>query len=224
MYTIEEIVENNLNGGTRLNKNIMKILNVKYVVTRGELKDPDLDLVYPVKGSNMYTYLFKGFKKRGFFVGNWIKIEDEYERVNALNSPSFNPDSLAITEEDISVPINFPDSSNVTITSFNPNQLRMNAYTDKQSLFVISEIYYPPGWKITVNGNEIDKIYRLNHAVQGIILPPGNHEVVLNFHPDSYYSDVRYAGISLIIIYLVIIGSVINYFIVRKKGSESPSA
>jgi hypothetical protein len=95
------------------------------------------------------------------------------------------------------------------VHSDSKNKLYTYLFKDKQGLFVISELFYPPGWKIFIDGNEVEKIYKTNHAIQSIIVPEGEHIVELKFAPDSFTSNVRLAGISLMIVYLSIIGSLI---------------
>jgi uncharacterized membrane protein YfhO len=96
---------------------------------------------------------------------------------------------------------------------FNPNQTHFDVYTDKQSLFVISEIYYPPGWKILINGNPAEKIYKANHAVQAVVVPAGRHKIEVNFAPDSYQRNVQLALGSVSLIFLIILGSLIKHFL-----------
>ena len=120
-------------------------------------------------------------------------------------------------ETELDKQIQTPDSSYCYVEEFTPNKVTMDVYTDKQSLFVISELYYPPGWKIFIDNKEVDKIYKTNHVLMSVILPEGNHEVELRFEPDSYYENITLSYASLGIIYIVIIISVVNYFRTKKK-------
>jgi uncharacterized membrane protein YfhO len=82
-------------------------------------------------------------------------------------------------------------------------------------LLVISDPYYPPGWKIYIDDNEVEKIYRTDHALQSVLITKGNHKVKVAFHPDSYffYKNVAWASVS--IIYIII--AVSMFFSFRKK-------
>ncbi|NOX89795.1 MAG: hypothetical protein GXO77_12280, partial [Calditrichaeota bacterium] len=64
------------------------------------------------------------------------------------------------------------------------------------------------------------KIYKTDHAVQSIIVPAGNHKVVMIFKPASYYRYVRLASISLSIIYLTIILSLALPFAKKKLTTK----
>jgi len=217
MFSIEEIVENNLSNGGRLNPTILKMLDVKYVVSKQEMNMPSLKLVNEDQTYGLKTYLFTKRLKRAFFVGSWKKINDEYKRVALLNSPLFFPERTAIVETDITPAIGTPDSSSVKQTAFFPNGSTYDVYTDTTALLVISEIYYPPGWKITVDGNPVKNIYKTDHALMSIVVPSGSHKIVLDFAPNSFTSNVRLAETSLSIIYLSIIASLLFAYWERRK-------
>lgn len=222
MFTIEEFITNNLRGGTVANRNVMKILNVKYLITSQGLNDPDLQLINRDEGLSVNTYYYKNNLKRGFFVGKYSLIEDEFTRLREINNPDFDPSITAIVEEELASIINLPDSNSVEVIKFNPNQIHFNVYTDKQSLFVISELYYPPGWKILIDGQPVSKIYKTDHAIQSIIVPSGNHIVEVNFAPDSYVRNIQYAAGSMSLIMLLIIGSLVKLFLDKKRKLNNP--
>jgi len=94
----------------------------------------------------------------------------------------------AILEEEFLLPIEKPDSSYIrTIPSF--NTMKYNIYTDKPTLFVASEIYYPAkgGWKAYVDGNEVP-IYKTDHVLRSIYIDkPGEHEILFEFNPPNFH-------------------------------------
>ena len=146
---------------------------------------------------------------RGFFVGTYEVIIDEYDRLEMLNNPKFDPALTALLEEEPEAPFEEPDSSWVSVVSFNPNEISFKAFSDKQALFVISEMYYPPGWKAYIDDEAVTKIYKTNHAIQSIIFPAGEHEVALRFEPDSYYNNIRISYASTGILYITILLSLL---------------
>ena len=222
MYTIEELLENNVFGGwdksLPINWNVLQMLNVKYVILQNKIQNKKLTLVHSNEKNKLYTYLFNNYLSRGFFVGKTRVIEDSYERLRFINQPEFKPDSIALLETECGASIEIPDSSYCFVKEFTPNKVSMDVFTDKQSLFVISELFYPPGWKVFVDKKEVDKIYKTNHVLMSIVIPEGNHEVELRFEPDSYYENITISYASLGIIYLVIIFSVVNYFRTKKSS------
>ena len=221
MYAIEELVEKNIyNGWDRqlpFNWNVLKILNVKYVITQQPLQHPFLQLAKSDPGGKLYAYYFNQYLPRAFFVGRVEVIKDEVQRLKRINSKDFDPASTAILEEKLNEPISTPDSSFTKVLKFTPNELQLQVYTDKQSLLVISEVYYPPGWKISMDGQPVKKVYKADHAIQAIVVPAGEHRVMLKFHPDSYFRDIKISYASLGIIYLILLGSLIRFVLTKKR-------
>lgn len=214
MYTIEELIQNNLYKGWNkdlpINWNVMKILNVKYLISPQSLRAPQLEEVSSnTKNNQLKVYYFKDDLYRGFFVGETEIIKDEFDRLKRINQATFDPGRTAIIEVELSQPISEPDSSYSKLLTYNPNGSVFDVYTDKTSLFVISELYYPPGWKIFIDNNEVENIYKTNHAIQSVVVPEGNHKIELRFEPDSYYDNIKLASISSFIVYLVIVSSLI---------------
>jgi hypothetical protein len=223
MYTIEELVQNCYYGGTNknfpINWNVMDFLNVKYLILQQPITNPNLTPVKAESGKKLFLYKYNKHLPRGFFVGKTETIKDEYARLEKINSADFDATETAILEEELSAQISKPDSSNVTVTDFNPNKLSMDVYTNKNSLLVISELFYPPGWKIYIDDKQVEKIYKTDHAVMSVTVPEGNHKIEVICHPDSFffYRNVSWASVSLI--YLIIIAGMLLAF--KKKPLES---
>jgi hypothetical protein len=211
MYTIEELIENcyfkAIDNTIPINWNAMQFLNVKYILIGQKITYPLLELVHEETQGELYTYQFTGYLPRGFFVGDYRVITNAYERLSVINDSSFHPAKTALLEEELPVTIDAPDSSSCTVTLFTPNHLTLEAYTDKRALLVISELYYPPGWKIYLDRKRMDKIYKTNHAVQSVIVPEGSHTIDVTFEPDTYFRMINYARISASVLYLTIAAS-----------------
>ncbi|MDX1700630.1 MAG: hypothetical protein R3250_08440 [Melioribacteraceae bacterium] len=219
MYAIEELVQNCYYGSPNknfpINLNIAKFLNVKYLVLQQQIANPDLILRAADENRKLYLYEFKDHLQRGFFVGKTKVISDEYKRLEMINSLEFDASDTAILEEELEEQIEIPDSSFVKVIDYNPNRFTMDVFTDKNSLFVISEPYYPPGWKIYVNGEIAEKVYRTDHAIQSIYLKSGKHKIEMVFHPDSYYMYKNVAWASVSFIYIIIL---VSLFISYRKN------
>ncbi|MBN2710255.1 MAG: hypothetical protein JXR46_14525 [Calditrichaceae bacterium] len=223
MYTIEELVEKNIFNGWDpsfpINWNVLKILNVKYIVISQQVQSDFLELVNVDQQNGLFTYLYKERLPRACFVGNYKVVSDEYERIRVINSREFDPAITAVLEEEMTVKISVPDSSYANLTLFTPNRITYDVYTDKQALLKLSEVDYPPGWKIFIDDRQVDKIYRTDHAIQSVVVPAGRHIIEMRFEPDSYYKNINIAYVSLGLLYLSIVLSLgYQYLRGRKSG------
>ncbi|MBR5397897.1 MAG: hypothetical protein IK145_08620 [Bacteroidales bacterium] len=78
----------------------------------------------------------------------------------------------------------------IWMTSYSPNELHYRYVSAYDRPAVFSEIYYPDGWKATVDGAEI-QLFRADWVLRGAVLPAGEHEVVMRFEPKVYTASAR---------------------------------
>ena len=136
------------------------------------------------------------------------------ERIGLLSSDEKYHRQL---EQEPVTPFAAPESARAEITAYNPNLLEFELYSDTTSLFVISQTFYPPGWKIFLDKNPVKNIYKTNHAVQSVIIPAGEHQLRIEFLPDSYFQEVRLSYISLGILYLAVLIPVIAGWLRKRR-------
>lgn len=73
--------------------------------------------------------------------------------------------------------------SNASIIRRSPTEIVVETNTDKISLLVLSEMFYP-GWKATVDGGNAE-LLRVNYNLRGVQVPPGKHVVEMSYWPES---------------------------------------
>ncbi len=96
-------------------------------------------------------------------------------------------------------------NSIVTITSYQPNELKYDVKSDKGGVVVFSEVYYP-GWTATVDGKAVE-VGRVNYILRAINVAPGSHKVVLTFRPATVDATetVAYVGYALLLATLLLL-------------------
>lgn len=95
-------------------------------------------------------------------------------------------------------------SGSIKLMSYAPNDLVYEAKTDKKSLAVFSEIYYPKGWQAYIDNEKVDHI-RVDYVLRGLIIPAGTHKIEFKFHPSTYYWSTKVGFISSLLVLLLII-------------------
>ncbi len=93
-------------------------------------------------------------------------------------------------------------------TSYAPNRLTYRANTARGGVAVFSEVYFPWGWKATVDGQEVP-LSRVNYVLRALPVPAGQHEIVMTFDPQSLHTTGTAATVSIILIYLAAIGAIV---------------
>jgi hypothetical protein len=216
LQLIQEIVDNNLykniEGRYPINWHVINMLNAKYLITNQELASPRLEKIVSVPTKKLFAYHNKTVLPRAFFVKSYKVISDGVDRLKYLNRVDFQPDSLAILEEEITESLDFPDSSSIKITTYTPENITLNVYTDRKSLLVVSEIFYQPGWKVILDNEAELKIYKTNHLLRAVVVPKGEHTIQFLFMPGSYVNGRRISAMSVSVLYILIIGTFIQNY------------
>ena len=107
----------------------------------------------------------------------------------------------------------------VTMKTYEPNQLTYEVESAKGGVLVFSENYYPE-WTATVDGKEVP-VGRVNYILRAIQVTPGKHQVVLSFFPKSVdrTETVAYIAFALLVICILLgIGLEIRH---RKTGATT---
>ena len=77
----------------------------------------------------------------------------------------------------IDIPMDANGKANIKNKKENKIEISCKSKTGRS--FLLSEIYYEPGWKAFVNGKET-KIYQTNHILRSVQIPFRNSKVVFS--------------------------------------------
>ena len=84
----------------------------------------------------------------------------------------------------------------VTVQEYLPGHIRLAVQTAQPSLLVVNESWYP-GWHAQLNGQTVT-ILHANYLSQGVIVPPGNSQIVLEYMPDAVLDGALISGVALL--------------------------
>lgn len=104
-------------------------------------------------------------------------------------------------------------------TTYAPNELNYHAVTQNGGVAVFSEIYFPWGWKATIDGKPAE-IARVNYVLRALNVPAGSHHINFKFEPDVVITADYIAYGAIIIIYLAIIVYICTTVIRIRRKSE----
>lgn len=102
----------------------------------------------------------------------------------------------------------------IKLTSYEPNDLVYETDAPSEQLAVFSEIYYPSGWKVTIDDQPAD-YFRANYMLRAMRVPAGKHKIEFRFEPSSYYKGETISLISSLALILLLVGGAVMEF--RKK-------
>jgi hypothetical protein len=210
------IYEDAIDVAGNSNPLLLGLANVKYVMT---------DKESPIKDTVNFTELFKGsniiyenkrVQPRAFFVDEY-KVDNGMNILNEIKDGKFEAGKIAFFEQDISKKIDKPDSiASAKIVKFDIHNIEYDVNATGNNLLVLSEIYYPAGWKAFIDGNETE-VYKTDYFLRSVIVPAGKHKVEMKFHPESYYKGKQISTIANIFVVLVLIVGTGGYFLRKRK-------
>jgi hypothetical protein len=96
-------------------------------------------------------------------------------------------------------------SENITLTGYSPNKLNYSYDIPSEKVAVFSEIYYPAGWKATIDG-QLEEILRADYVLRALKLPAGKHEIEFVYQPESFKKGALYSRISSGLLLILLIG------------------
>ena len=81
---------------------------------------------------------------------------------------------------------------------------------------VFSEVYYPKGWNVFIDGTKADYV-RTDYVLRGMFIPAGNHNIEFRFEPQSFSTGRLISIISNILVALLLIATIVYYAAKKKK-------
>ncbi len=204
---IQDIITNNLlnraNPQMPLNLNVVSMLNGKYIAANQQYSDPRLAYLGKDQRQNLFLYHNDRVLPRAFFVDSVKVISDGAARLKFMNSDEFNPAKIALLETPLDQPFSPPDSnSRAAVKEFSPDKITVETATAQPALLVLSEVFYPEGWRATLETGETLAIYKTNHILRSMVVPAGEHTITLTFKPATYYTSATFSWIGWAITYL----------------------
>ena len=180
---------------SKMNMGVIGMLNAKYFIV------PDQKGGQPAVQRNPFAM------GNAWFVDTLQVVDTPNEESDALNHIDLH--TTAVLDKEFAPYVsNFtPDTDStatVRLTKYTPRYLDYEYTTDKPGTIVFSEIYYPYGWKATIDGEPAD-IYRVNYMLRAINVPAGKHTIHMEFAPDSAKRGDTIALICIGIMYATIL-------------------
>ena len=128
----------------------------------------------------------------------------------------FDIGSFSNLNNDSATVLQSNSESTIKLVDYDSDYLIYEVDAIKDELAVFSEIYYPNGWQITVDGEQADML-RANYTLRALPIPAGKHVVEFRFDPKSIKITDGIAFTALLIMLLTSL-----YLIYRRIFSPKP--
>ena len=143
-----------------------------------------------------------------WFVGRLIPVDGAEAEIDSLMSVPLRYEAV-IDKEFVpmaaSLEPGIAPGAKITLTAHTPESLDYETASTQDGIVVFSEIYYPHGWKATIDGVPADH-FRVNYMLRAMNVPAGQHHIRFVFDPDSVRKGDTIAIIFCILMYLITLG------------------
>ena len=188
-----------------INNPLVDLLGVKYLLSFEEYRFDNLQKVFTEGQTKVYEN--SNAFPRAFMVGKVIEVKNKKEAINKLFENKNDLRNIAIVEEHLAVPFQKTArfQSEINIGRYTEQHLAVNTRTNNPGFLVVSNMFYP-GWQATIDGVKT-KIVKTNYLLQGVLVPAGEHEIVLSFLPASFLLGLATSvlGITFLLLWGVMI-------------------
>ena len=184
---------------------ILNMLNTKYFIFPAGQQRQTVPILNPHAYGNAW------------FVNKVQYVNNANEEIDALDS--IIPTETAVVDarfKDVlkGTTESYKDSlSSIRLTSYAPNRLTYETNNAQDGIAVFSEIYYPDGWHVTINGQPAE-LARADYILRTMYVPAGQHTIEMRFDPTSLHVT---EGIAYGALALLVIGIIVAVLIAKRK-------
>jgi hypothetical protein len=120
--------------------------------------------------------------------------------------------SFSIPDSDVSS----DNISDVSLIHYHPDGSTYEVSTEHDGMFVFSEVWYPDGWKATVDGIEVPLV-RANYILRALPITAGRHTVELRFEPSGRKLAGLASGVGSAVLLLFLLSMSYMAYMERRK-------
>lgn len=183
---------------------VLNMLNTKY-------------FIFPAGQQRQTVPLNPHAYGNAWFVNKVQYVNNANEEIDALDS--IIPTETAVVDarfKDVlkGTTESYKDSlSSIRLTSYAPNRLTYETNNAQDGIAVFSEIYYPDGWHVTIDGQPAE-LARADYILRTMYVPAGQHTIEMRFDPTSLHVT---EGIAYGALALLVIGIIVAVLIAKRK-------
>ena len=186
--TIEDIQQ------TFLSTPSLNMLNTRYIIYHPEHPP----IVNPYAFGNAW------------FVSDVKIVENADAEIAALNT--IDPLRIVVVDKRFSDQLEgfssqFDSTASIVLDSYRPNHLIYTSKANSEQLAVFSEIYYYPGWNVSIDGQPASH-FRGDWILRALRIPAGEHRIEFDFRPEGYVAAAHVSVYSSFLILLLLIAGI----------------
>lgn len=190
---------------------VANMLNAKYILIKDENDST-------VLRSNPYA------NGSAWWVDNIHMVDGAREEIDALMDVNLYTTAVVDKSFEDYLATKNPgkaQGASVQVLSVSPKAMEYETNSSRDGVVVFSQIYYPFGWKATIDGKPAYH-FRANYVLRAMTVPHGRHVIKFVFEPDSVRKGENIAIVFIVLMYLTLAGSIGYgcYGVYRRKKEQ----
>jgi len=179
------------------NDQVLDMLNVKYFMQRGE------------EGQRVAQRNGSAFGN-AWFVDTLEVVNSADELMLRMKEVDLRFTALGVKGDNTAVEFaqagrifSVDSLASIQLSSYKPDVLTYSSQNSSVGIAVFSDLWYPKGWIAEIDGEE-QPILKLNHALRGLQVPAGNHQISFRFEPQVVKKGSRISLFSSLMLFFVV--------------------
>jgi Bacterial membrane protein YfhO len=189
------------------NLEVLNMLHVKYSIQQDE---------------NGEIRSFKNPFANGnaWFINKLMIKEKADDELRALDSLLTKTEAIVNKNDVASIPLpaafQKDTAAYINLVRHQPHYLKYVTSNNYDGLAVFSEMYYPHGWNVTIDGKAA-RHFRANYVLRAMTVPAGKHTIVFRFQPEVIQKGSVISLTGAIVLGVLLLGG-LWYELRKKKG------
>ncbi|NTV24664.1 MAG: hypothetical protein HGB01_00455 [Chlorobiaceae bacterium] len=195
------------------NIGVLRMLNVRYVVSPVQLDYPELTTVMTgvlrsVSGDvPVAVYQLSGTMPRAWFAPEVTAVANDAEAVEPVMAGKAQSGAAWATGVSWQGTKRFSGGT-ILALELSSESTVMKVRADGDAFLVLSEVFYPKRWKLSVDGRERQTV-KVNGLIRGVELPAGEHEVRFTYDRSRFETGQLVSSAALVITLLLIAAGIV---------------
>lgn len=187
---------------------VLNMLNTRYFIFPVGKQGETAPILNPYADGNAW------------FVDRVQYVENANQEIDALNE--VQPRETAVVDARFkkalkdAVTLQKDSTASIRLTDYRPNRVVYETDNAQDGVAVFSEIYYPDGWQVTIDGQPAE-LARANYVLRTLYVPAGKHTIEMRFDPQSLHVT---EGIAYGAFILLLIGVIAVVWMERRKCAK----
>jgi hypothetical protein len=216
IHQLEEAVERSFFRQSPHLSTLLGLFNAKLLLLPPGARYPSPDF-QEVGAEGVKALRLVNTMPRAWLVYRTYRVDNEFRTITAMSDPVFDPKEFAYVNgtaglgERLTPPPSGLGGS-VVLTASESTSAEFTVSAGDAPAFMIWSATYYPGWRVWVNEKE-SAVERANHALMGVVVPPGESKVRFQYEPFSF----RF-GLYITLVSSMVICFGLGYGLARRKS------